>query len=79
MRNWDDLVGNEEVTNKPKIMVFIESFEKKHQGIMPKESLRETAIYATALYLFGPAEDEDLMIYVSAVKKRVEEYYQNLH
>ena len=79
MKNWDELVGNEEISHKPRIAVFVESFEKKYKGEIPDELLTNAACLAVALYLFGPLEDEELNVYAAAVKKRVQDYRDSLH
>jgi hypothetical protein len=77
--NWDEMAGHEEVGYKPKIVGFVESFEKKYADDLPKERLLGAASMAVALFLFGPLSESELPMYAACIKRRVEDYRESLH
>lgn len=78
MKDWDEMSGHE-ARHKPRIVDFVDTFEKKYKGTMPDEFLTNAACMGVVLFFFGPLEDEEAGIYGAMVKKRVEDYRNSLH
>lgn len=76
---WDSLLGDGEFEHKPRIMIFVELFEKRHKGKIADNLLTTAACIAIAMYLFGPLEEEDLYTHALFLKKRVQDYRNSLH
>lgn len=79
MKSWEEMNSDEELRHKPRIIGFVESFEKKHKDDLPDEHLFNAGCMAVALYLFGPLEEEEITLYASVIKKRVSDYRNSLH
>lgn len=77
--NFDELSGSKDNEHKPKIVMFVESFEKKYADDLPKERLLGAASMAIALLLFGPLSESELPMYAACIKRRVEDYRESLH
>lgn len=74
MKNFDKMAGSGDLSHKPRIMDFVESFEAKYKDDLRSDILTETACLAVALYFFGPLEDDEISIYATIINKRVHEY-----
>jgi hypothetical protein len=77
--NWDEITKNTEVSYKPRILIFIESFERKYKGTMPDDLLTKAACLAVALYLFGPLETDELNAHAVMIHERIEKYRQSIN
>ena len=66
--------------HKPRIIDFIEGFEQQHKQDITGDLLTDIACVGLALHLFGPVDDdEELNIYTSIIRRRVEMYRTNTH
>lgn len=74
MNNWDD-----EERFKPRIVEFVESFERKYKDAIPEDLITPSACLGVALYLFGPLEDEELDFYGLLIKARLDQYRESVH
>jgi hypothetical protein len=84
VKKWENLINKIDIgenifEHKPRIMIFIEPFEKKYKGKIADDLLTNAACIAVATYLFGPLEEEELNVYALAIKKRVQDYRNSLH
>jgi hypothetical protein len=76
---WESLLGEGEFEHKPRIMMFVEMFEKRYKGRIADRLLTTAACIAVAMYMFGPLEEEELYAHALFIKKRVQDYRDSLH
>ena len=64
--------------SKPRVIETYQMFEKRLEDEFEDEFLTDAACMATAEYYFSPPDEDEIEMYATFIKMRVEEYYADL-